>query len=123
MLSKTFEFPVGDKTVGFRFNMLSHGKACRLENCRIDQLFERIGLSENKEGIDLVSICNFFYAAAINYTEGKGLKVDYTVQDVSDWLEHNGIDKTMEIMRSAMQTPEIKNQEAPSETEQSDTKI
>ncbi len=99
------------------------GKACRLEKCTLDQLFERLGIAGEESKVDLVTINNFFYAAAINYTEGKGLPVDFTAQDVSDWLDENGLDKTMQMMKEAIQTPEIKNQAAPSETGQSDTKI
>lgn len=122
MASKVFEFQVGDKKVGFRFNMLAMGRACRLEKCTLDQLFERLGINESG-AVDLMAINNFLYAAAMNYTEGKSMTVDYTAPDVSDWIEEIGYDKTIQMVKDVFKTPEIKNQPAPSETGLSDTKI
>jgi hypothetical protein len=121
MASKVFEFQVGEKTIGFRFNMLAMGRACRLEDCTLDQLFARMGINQSGTA-DLMAVTHYLYAAAMNYTEGKGLLVDYKAPDVADWIEEIGYDKTLKMIEAVLLTPETKNQEAPSETGLSDTK-
>jgi len=99
---------VDGKTVGFRFNMLAFAKTCELEGCDLTELYVRLGL-EKGENTNLISLNNFFFAAAINYAEGKNLPIDFTKQDVSDWLDIYGIEKSMEMMTEAFKSPQIKN--------------
>ena len=102
---------VDGKTVGFRFNMLAFGKACELEGCDLTQLYSRLGIYGGDT--NLLALNHFFFAAAINYAEGKNLPIDFTKQDVSDWLDIYGIEKSMEMMTDAFKSPQIKNAEAP----------
>lgn len=128
MTKRILEKEIDGKLVGFRFNMLTIGKACQLEKCSVDELYKRLGMTVKNIGTkeeplmvqeqatDLISITNYFYAAAVNYKEGKGDKVDFTPTDVSDWLEHFDIN---EILMMAFKTPDLKNTEAPQKTGQS----
>ena len=118
-MQKVFEVDVDGVKRGFRFNMLAFGKACRIEKCDITELFDRmIGNKEENRQPDIVAMLSFFFAAAENYTEGKGQKVDYTQQDVSDWLDTVGLAKAMDMMQEGLKTVKSKNQEAPIESGQ-----
>lgn len=127
-MQKVFEVEIEGVKRGFRFNMLAIGKACRIEQCDINELFNRvIGEYEydalgNRIAVirhpDVESMINFFHAAAINYHEGKSQEVNFTVQDVSDWLDHLGLERTSKMMAEALKTAKSKNQEAPIESGQ-----
>jgi hypothetical protein len=111
---KIIEKEVEGKTIGFRFNMLSIGKACKIEKCSVSELYKRLGMTI-KDGLqeqptDLETLTNYFYAAAIVYKEGKGEKVDFNPVDVSDWLEYFDVN---ELLLVAFNAPDIKNQTAP----------
>jgi hypothetical protein len=122
MNKRILEREIDGKVVGFRFNMLALGKACQLENCSVDELYKRLGMTVKNIGTkevpnmvqeqptDLIAINNFFYASAIVYKEGNGEKVDFTAIDVSDWLEHFDMN---ELLMIAFKTPDLKNTEAP----------
>jgi len=113
-MQKVFEVEIEGVKRGFRFNMLALGKACRIEQCDINELFNRLlGSKEDNRQPDIVSMMNFFHAAAINYAEGNKQEVDFTAQDVSDWLDHFGLTQTMEMMTEGLKTAKSKNQEAP----------
>lgn len=106
---------VDGKKVGFRFNMLSLGKACELEKCDMGQLWKRLGVTQEQE-TNIVTLTNFFRAAAINYNEGEGdFQTVPSAQDVSDWLDSIGLVKALEMMVSQFKVPEIKNVKAPKE--------
>jgi len=115
MIKKIFIMEVDGKKIGFRFNMLCHGKACEFEKCSMGELWKRLGLTQEQE-TNIVTLTNFFRAAAINYNEGEG---DFenvpTAQDVSDWLDSIGYIKSIEMMTEHFKTPKIKNQEAPTQ--------
>ncbi len=115
MVKKEFEMEIDGKTVGFRFNMLASGKACNILKCSMDELFFKLGLVKGST-MDLEAALYFFFAAAQNYSESKGQVIDYTAQDVSDWLGHFGLEKSMTMMQEAFNAPEIKNQTAPKES-------
>lgn len=121
MIKKVFEIEIDGVQRGFRFNMLSIGKACRLENCDVSELISRV-VGEVKDDVvvrapDLQAMVNFFFAGAVNYCEGKGIKVDFTAQDVCDWLEHIGLEKTKELLYENLKVSS-KNMEAPIEAGQ-----
>lgn len=107
MQRKVFEIEVDGVVRGFRFNMLSHAKAEKLLETDL------VGLAKRISQKDLEAILIMMYAGAVNYTEGKGLKVDYTAADVTDWLESAGLEKVQEMLLEAMKTPTPKNLEAP----------
>lgn len=115
MVKKIFEMEVDGKTVGFRFNMLCMAKACKIIGCSMDELFQKMGMVKGYE-MDLEAAMNFFYAAAINYNEGKKKEIDFTVQDVSDWIDYFGLAKMSEMIKESFEAPEIKNQTAPKES-------
>ena len=114
MNKRIIEKEIDGKLVGFRFNMLTLGKACHIEQCSVDELYKRLGMTikdgKQEQPTDLITMNNFFFAAAVNYKDGKGEKVDFTATDVSDWLEYFDIN---EILIMAFKTPELKNTEAP----------
>jgi len=114
MNKRILEREIDGKVVGFRFNMLALGKACQIENCSVDELYKRLGMTikdgKQEQATDLIAMNNFFYASAIVYKEGRGEKVDFTAIDVSDWLEHFDMN---ELLMIAFKTPDLKNTEAP----------
>jgi hypothetical protein len=114
MNKRILEREIDGKVVGFRFNMLALGKACQIENCSVDELYKRLGMTikdgKQEQATDLIAMNNFFYASAIVYKEGKCEKVDFTAIDVSDWLEHFDMN---ELLMIAFKTPDLKNTEAP----------
>jgi hypothetical protein len=111
MVKKIFEMEVEGAKRGFRFGMWTNGKACELEKCTIDELFERLGITGGSPSI--MTLTNWFFAAAICYANGNKSEVDFTSQDVSDWIDFYGLEKSMKMMTEAFSTPDIKNNEAP----------
>lgn len=111
MVKKEFEFEVEGKKVGFRFNMLAFGKACEIEKCSLDDLFMKLGIGE-EGNVNIITMNNLFYAAAINFYEGRGLEIDFKAQDVSDWLDFIGIQSATEMMKEQFKVPEVKNEKA-----------
>jgi len=114
MNKRIIEKEIDGRLVGFRFNMLTLGKACQIEQCSVDELYKRLGMTikdgKQEQPTDIVTMSNFFFAAAVNYKDGKGEKVDFTATDVSEWLEYFDIN---EILMIAFKTPDLKNMEAP----------
>ena len=120
-MKKVFEKTIGDEKVGFRFNMLTLGKACELEKCSMDELYKRLGMTvkkgkggkiEQEQPTDINALCTFFYAAAICYKEGNNEAINFTKHDVADWLDYLGND-IGDIMSMAFNVPSLKNQTAP----------
>lgn len=117
---KVFEFDLGRK-VGFRFNLLTLGKAAKYSGCSVDEVQKKMGLTLKKEGEnyiqeqkpDIEVFCNFFFAAAENYAISKNIAIDFDAQDVSDWIEAVGEARIQEMINAAFFTPILKNTEAP----------
>lgn len=116
MSSKIFEFEIEGKKVGLRFGMLTNGKACRIDgNISLSELFKRLGITGEQQP-DFATITNWFYSAALVYNESNKIPIDFTAADVSDWLDHIGLEKLMDLIKNSFETPktdESKNPAAP----------
>lgn len=120
MVKGIFDFEIGGKKRGFKFGTYAMAIACRAENCKVGELLKKIGLTtEVKEGeersgnIDLMALLNFYHAAAVAHAEHNKQPVDFTVQDVSDWLDELGEEKMAKITTEGLTQYEPKNERAP----------
>lgn len=86
---------------GFRFGTYQMGKAAACDKCDIIEMLKRI----DAPGSNISTVLNFLYAAAVTYCEGNKEEVDFTVIDVSDWLDEVGLTKGMELIREGLATP------------------
>lgn len=118
MNQKTFELEINGKVVGFRFNMLTIGKAARLEKCSLNELFERLGISEEKHEPDLVTLIRFLFCASENYYDALSLKPVMDYGEFSDSMDMKNLEILKDKIAISFETPEIKNSEAPKESGQ-----
>lgn len=114
---KSFEIGINGKTIGFRFNMLTIGKATRLERCSINELFERLGVVSDKEP-DLITLIRFLYCAAENYYEARNEIIPISYAEFGDQMSMENLANLSNKLKTVFEAPEIKNQEAPRESGQ-----
>lgn len=81
-----FEFKVGEKTVGLRFGT----RALRIleKKMKLDISVILTIASEGKTGIDFM--CDIFECAALDYCHTKKVEVDFTNEDMPDWVDAIG---------------------------------
>ena len=102
-----YEFEFEGKTRGFLFNFLTLG--IFEENCDtpLDEVLERFGKNSKKPKITIV--LKYFHAAAVNYSQEKGRPIDFTLNDVSEWVQYVGFDKCATLMASGLTITTPKN--------------
>jgi hypothetical protein len=108
-----FEFEVGGVKRGFKFGMYAFGVAQEKENTTLDQLFVRCGFGNDPTRVNILSLVNLFYGAAVHYCHSKNKEVDFTATDVSDWIDELGFDETQRMMREGLTQHVPKNSKSP----------
>jgi hypothetical protein len=111
-----FEFEIEGRHRGFKFGTYAFAVACEEDNCTLDELFKRIGVGQGKPKVNLLALLNTFYGAAVAYAKGKKQDVDFAVDDVSDWLDHLGVDKVYATLSDGLTQYVPKNSPPPMET-------
>jgi len=110
-----FEFEVNGETRGLKFSTYALAVACEAcDNCTVDELFEKIGVSGNQR-VSPMSLSKFFYGAAVAYAESKNLKVDFKVSHVSDWMDEIGVAQVNKVLIDGLKQYVPKNSNSLSE--------
>lgn len=100
----TAEIEVSGVKRGLKFGMLASGYFCEKEGITLKQMTDQLS---NPTPFTFV---NCIFAAARSYNESKELPVDFTVSQVADWIDEIGVDRISEIVFTAMQVYEDKNE-------------
>lgn len=107
-----FEFDVSGRKVGFKFGTMALAVAEKKEGKSLKQVFE--SLSEGKVGVMLM--LHLFYGAAVQYADSKKQEVDFSVSDVSDWIDEIGIESATEMISQGFSQYVPKNSPSPAKT-------
>lgn len=111
-MRNNFEFDIDGKIRGFRFGTYAIAVAQKQNGAKsIGDLFTKLQV----EGGDFITLLDLFYGAAMQYADHKKQKPDFSVSDVSDWLDEIGLEKTMELVRQMLYEYTPKNS-SPQET-------
>lgn len=111
-----------DETKGFKFGTYAFAIACEQDKCTLSEILKRIGIPYEVDGIkksdpvNIMSLLNIFYGAAVHYAHSQKHKVDFQPSDVSDWLDELGIEKVNEILLQGLNQYVPKNSNSLEET-------
>ena len=100
-----FEYTIEGRTVGFRFNFRTFGVLEKSTGIGLDTIIST--LSSKTAKADL--ICEYFFAGAKHYAQSKGLPVDFSSDDVADWLSVIGLEKSFYMIAESLGTETPKN--------------
>jgi hypothetical protein len=109
-----FEIEVDGVKRGFKTGTLASAYFCAEEGVKLKSM------TESLQDPSPMTVINMGYAAARAFNESKKLPVDFTKDDVSDWIDSYGLieflNKIFESMKAyeEKESPE-KNQPAPNE--------
>lgn len=106
-MQKQHEFEFEGKTRGFLFNFLTLGIFEESCDVPLDEVLERFSKGSKKPKITIV--LKYFHAAAVNYSQEKGRAIDFTLNDVSNWVQWIGFDKAASLMASGLKITTPKN--------------
>ena len=105
-----FEFEVNGIKRGFKFGTYALAIAQERDGCELSTLFQRIGYGKMEgRNVNVMSLLNIFYGAAVHYAESKRQEIDFSASDVSDWLDEMGLEKTNNMLASGLETFTPKN--------------
>lgn len=105
------EFDVQGKKRGFRNDQYGLLIAVRKDGGNYKDLMDRV------EKGDTLAFVHLMYGLAASYCEARSLKVDFTVNDMGDWLTEIGSEKMREYFQQLFRVPEVpKNSPSPQET-------
>jgi hypothetical protein len=107
-----FEFEVGEpkKTVGFKFGMMALGIAEQKNGKSIKEILETMKAGK----ADILMLLHVMYGAACQYAENKKTPVDFSCDDVSDWIEEIGIEEMQRVLVDGLYQYVPKNSKSPS---------
>ena len=100
-----FEFEISGQPRGFKFGTYAFSIACERDgNCDLNELFKRCGFAYKVDGglksdsPNLKTLLHLFFGAAVHYAEHKRHSLDFTLSDVSDWLDEIGLEKLTDMI-------------------------
>jgi len=97
---------LGEKR-GFKFGLASMAMLCKLEGLKLSEVNEK--LTENDPGV----MCNFYYAAAIQYCKLFKIKDEPTLEEVSNWIDNMSLEQNESTVTAAFLSHVDPNKEAP----------
>jgi len=100
-----FEFEIEGKKRGFHFNFMAFGVLEEMTGLDLDELISKL----SGRGAKVKLLSQFFFAGAKNYCDSRGQEVDFTINDVSDWVTEIGFDKAFQLIAEALGTKTPKN--------------
>jgi hypothetical protein len=104
-----------DETRGFKFGTYAFAVACEEDKSTLSELLQKIGVGVEKPNVNIMSLLNVFYGAAVHYAKHKKQKVDFGPEDVSDWLDELGLEKVNTILADGLNQYAPKNSTSPAE--------
>lgn len=98
---------IGGKERSFLFCLNSIKEFSRMEDLSLTDTFSRL------DNLNLDQVINLFYCCFKYGAKKNGEEIDFTADDVGDWL-NDDVDKISECMKEIeLQSPRSKNLEAP----------
>lgn len=98
---------------GFKFGMACSAMLCKLEKCTLKEVQERLTASDQS------TMCNMYYAAAVQYCRLFKIKDEPTYEDVANWIDNMSLAQNEEAVKTAFAQYEDPNGSAPPQTGQS----
>lgn len=89
------EIEVSGKKRGFKFGMLAIGLMMQRREITFPEFLDKLGKTDILFTIDLL------HAAAESWHKSKNLPVDFTAEDVADWMDEIGMVKAFSIINNA----------------------
>jgi hypothetical protein len=111
-----------DETKGFKFGTYAFAVACEQDKCTLSEILKRIGIPYEQDGkqkvepVNIMSLLNIFYGAAVHYAQSQKRKADFQPSDVSDWLDELGLERVNEILAEGLNQYVPKNSNSLAET-------
>ncbi len=93
------EAKIGDKTVGFTWNMATLCMLGDLQNANMVQM-GRLLISPK-----FSTIQHFLYAGAVKRCQIENKKIDFTEDDAAQWIDELGILKCIELINNSFEVP------------------
>lgn len=104
-------FTIQGKERGFRNDKYALLIASRKDGCSLNEMAQRAEAGDN------LTIMNLMYALSASYHESRNMAMDFTVNDMPDWLDELGPEKVRDLILEVFKVPEQpKNSESPKET-------
>lgn len=110
MLRGEYTLTIGGKERHFKLCTLSDNLFCQYENIKLSEYVDRIN-----NPIAFTQV-NLIYSQAAAYAKINKQSIDFTVEDVSVWLDEIGEEGFSEQMMKIAKAQIEKNQKAPQET-------
>jgi hypothetical protein len=110
-----FEFEIEGKKRGFKFGTYAFAVACDQDKSVLSDLLKKIGVPYEVDGekradpVNIMSLLNVFYGAAVHYAKHKKQGVDFTPDEVSDWLDELGLEKVNGYLQEGLNQYSPKN--------------
>src|SRR5687768_3326158 len=104
-----FEFEIEGQKRGFKFGMMALAITEQKEGKSLKQIFDL--LSEGRAEIMLT--LHLFYGAAVQYADSNKMPVNFSVSDVSDWIDDIGLDAATEMLTEGFKQYAPKNSASP----------
>lgn len=102
---KIFEFDIDGVERGFNFNFKAFSYMEEATGFALDEIIEKL----TGKGAKVDLLIKFFHSGARNYAEAKGAQIDFTENDVSDWISDIGLPKAFEMINAAVGAKTPKN--------------
>lgn len=98
------EFEISGKKRGLKFGQYALLLASRKDECSLSQFFTRVLVDK-----ETLSFIHLLYGAAVSWCESKNKKIDFTVEDISEWINELGVERMTEYINEGLKAPEVKN--------------
>lgn len=104
------EFDFDGKKRGFKFGTYAMAIAQKRSGAKgVVELLSKLQAG----GGDFMTLLDLFYGAAENYAEHKKIPVDFTMSDVSDWVDEMGFEKAALMINEMLSQYNPKNSTPP----------
>jgi hypothetical protein len=111
-----FDFTISEKPRGFKFGTYALKVATDLEKCSLSDFMLKFSSDEGLRNINIGTLINVFYGAAVHYAKSKKQEIDFNDADVSDWIDELGYDEATRMLTEGFQQYSPKNSKSLEET-------
>lgn len=108
---------LGEKR-GFKFGMACTAMLCKIEGCSLKEVQERLAANDQS------TMCNMYYAAAVQYVRLKNTEQtekvkEPTFEEVANWIDNMSLTQNEDAVKTAFAQYEDPNGKAPETAGQS----
>lgn len=109
-----FEFEIGEpkRKIGFKFGTMAMGIAEEKEGTSLKVILTAIAHKKVK----VMTLLHLMYGAAVQYADHKKIPADFSVSDVSDWIEEIGLEQMQTVITEGLNQYAPKNSQPPVKT-------